>query len=166
LTRCEWLLTASLIGVLGVAAVARGQNPANVAVTFVVDARATLTLSTATLTFPNSDPDTVLQIPASQGPVAITAKGRTAPGNQIILSVLASDDFRSGMNVIPINALTWTASGAGFIGGTMSRTLAQRVALFNTCGVFAGTQTYALANSWTYATGSYGVTLTYTLSAP
>ena len=28
------------------------------------------------------------------------------------------------------------------------------------------TQTYALANSWAYATGSYGAVVTYTLTAP
>ena len=28
------------------------------------------------------------------------------------------------------------------------------------------TQTYALANSWAYATGSYAAVVTYTLTAP
>jgi hypothetical protein len=29
-----------------------------------------------------------------------------------------------------------------------------------------GTQTYSLANSWTYATGTYTAALTYTLTVP
>ena len=164
--RCGWLLVACL---LAVTADARAQKPrtANETVTFVVAAQANLTLSATTQTFPNADPDTVPQIPASQGPVTITTKGRTAPGNQIILSALASDDLRSGTNTILIGALTWTASGTGYVGGTMNRTTAQQVGLWSTSGNFGGTQTYLLANSWTYPTGNYGpVTLTYTLSAP
>jgi hypothetical protein len=165
LTRGGWLLMAF---VLIPAADTRAQNPrtANEAVTFVVAAQAKLTLSAATQTFLNADPDTVPQVLAFEGPVTITTKGRTAPSNQIILSVLASDDLRSGLNVIAISALTWTASGAGFVGGTMNKTIAQQVALWGSSGNFTGTQTYRFANAWTYATGSYGVTLTYTLSAP
>ena len=163
LTRGGWLLMACI---LAVTADTRAQTVRNEAVTFVVAAQAKLTLSGATQTFPNADPDTVPQVPASEGPLTITTKGRTAPGNQIILSVLASNDLQSGMNVIAIGALTWTTGGAGFVGGTMNKTVAQRVALFGSSGNFTGTQTYLFANSWTYATGSYGVTLTYTLSAP
>lgn len=164
LTRCGWLLVAVL---MAAAADTRAQTRTrNEAVTFVVAAQAKLTLSAATQTFPNSDPDTVPQVLASEGALTITTKGRTAPANQIILSVLASDDLRSGMNVIAISALTWTASGAGFVGGTMNKTIAQQVALWGSSGTFMGTQTYRFANAWTYATGSYGVTLTYTLSAP
>jgi hypothetical protein len=150
------------------AADTRAQNPkiANEAVTFVVAAQAKLTLSATTQTFPNSDPDTVPQVLASEGAVTITTKGRTAPGNQIILSVLASNDLQSGLNVIAISKLTWTGGGAGFVGGTMNKTVAQQVALFGSSGNFTGTQTYRFANAWTYAAGSYGVTLTYTLSAP
>jgi hypothetical protein len=164
-TGCGWLLMACL---LAVAADARAQNPLarNETVTFVVAAQAKLTLSATTQTFPNSDPDTVAQILATEGPVTITTKGRTAPGNQIILSVLASNDFQSGVNIIAIGTLTWTGSGSGYVGGTMNKSVAQQVGLWSHSGNFVGTQTYRFANSWTYATGSYGVTLTYTLSAP
>ena len=30
----------------------------------------------------------------------------------------------------------------------------------------SGTQTYTLDNSWSYNTGNYGTTVTYTLTAP
>jgi len=157
-----------MAALLAVTADTRAQNPVtqNEAVSFVVAAQAKLTLSVSTLTFPNADPDTVPQIQASEGPLTITAKGRAAPGDQIILSVQASDDFRSGMDVIAISTLTWTATGIGFVGGVMNKTTAQPVALWTNSGSFTGTQTYLFANSWTYATGSYNVTLTYTLSAP
>ena len=149
-TRGGWLLMAF---VLVAAADTRAQNPLarNEAVTFVAAAQARLTVSATTQTFPNSDPDTVPQVLASEGPLTITTKGRTAPGNQIILSVLASNDLQAGLNVIAISALTWTASGAGFVGGTMNKAVAQQVALFGSSGNFTGTQTYRFANAWTYA---------------
>ncbi len=165
LTRCGWLLTTLVVSATA-GARAQSSMPGSQSVTFVVTAQAKLTLSAATQTFPNADPDAVPQVPASEGPLTITAKGRTAPGSQMILSVIASNDLRSGMNVIPVSALTWTATGAGFGPGTMSSSIARRLAAWNSSGFFVGTQTYFFANSWTYATGSYGVTLTYTLSAP
>ena len=48
----------------------------------------------------------------------------------------------------------------------MSQTAAQRVASWVSSGSWTGTQTYGLLNSWTYATGTYSTTLTYTLTAP
>ena len=73
-----------------------------------------------------------------------------------------------GVGRIAINNLTWTASGAGVAAGTMSKTTAQwRSARWTGSGKHTGlTQTYALANSWAYATGSYGAVVTYTLTAP
>lgn len=164
LTRCGWLLMAAL---LAVAADTRAQNPLtqNEAVTFVVAAQAKLTLSLTTLTFPNADPDTVTTIQANEGPMTITASARFASG-QGILTVLASDDLRSGMNTILVSALKWTASGSGFVGGTMSNSAAQTVAAWNTSGSYTGIVTFTLDNSWSYAIGNYGTTLTYTLSTP
>ena len=46
------------------------------------------------------------------------------------------------------------------------RTTAQAVASWVSSGSWIGTQSYTLANAWTYATGTYSTTLTYTLSAP
>jgi hypothetical protein len=48
----------------------------------------------------------------------------------------------------------------------MSRTTAQAVGSWISSGSRTGTQSYTLANAWTYATGTYSTTLTYTLSAP
>ena len=69
---------------------------------------------------------------------------------------------------IAINNLTWTASGVGCRcgddeqddRGVVRRRGPDRAI---TLGL---TQTYALANSWAYATGSYGAVVTYTLTAP
>ena len=134
--------------------------------TVTVNAFAKLTLSASTLVFPDSDPDTIPEVRAAGGPVTITAKATTTIGSTVTLVVQAAGDLRSGLDAIPVTQLRWTATGAGFVPGTMSQTAAQRVASWVSSGSWTGTQTYGLLNSWTYATGTYSTTLTYTLTAP
>jgi hypothetical protein len=134
--------------------------------TATVSALAKLTLSSTTLAFPDADPDSVPSIPASGGPLTITAKARTTIGSTVTLVVVASDDLRSGLDVIPATQMRWTTSGTGFVSGTMSKTAAQTVASWVSSGAWTGTQSYTLTNAWTYATGTYSATLTYTLTAP
>ena len=58
-------------------------------------------------------------------------------------------------------------TGTNFTGSGVSNASAgQTVASFPGSGTATGTQSYTLDNSWTYATGNYLATLTYTLSAP
>ena len=125
---------------------------------------AQLTLSANSIAFPDASPDVMPQVPAA--PLTVTAKARATRNASIRLTVLASDNLRSGVNTIPVDALTWTASGPGFLPGTVSRTAAQTVGAWTGSGARIGTQTYQFRNLWTYATGTYTVTLTYTLSAP
>lgn len=134
--------------------------------TATVNALAKLTLSRATLAFPPDDPDTVLMIPASGGPLTITAKGRAAVGLVITLSVSANQDLQSGLDVIPISKISWTATGPGFTNGALSAEVAQPVASWTSSGSWVGAQTFRFANSWDYVPGTYSATLTYTLSAP
>ncbi len=130
-----------------------------------VPASVRLTLSVTSIAFPDANPDHVPSIPATAA-VGITARARSAPGASVVLSVIAGDDLRSGTDTIPASALSWTAAGDGFRGGTMSQTSAQTVAIWTSSGLWTGTQSYLLANSWDYPAGSYSATLTYTLSAP
>jgi hypothetical protein len=127
---------------------------------------ARLSLSSTTLTFPDADPDTVPIISGVPSPLTITAKARAGQGMTVTLTVRANNDLRSGVNTIPAGMISWTASGAGFVGGTLSSTAARTVASWAGSGVRTGTQTYAFQNRWTYPTGTYTLTMTYTLSAP
>src|SRR4051812_23765100 len=77
-----------------------------------VNGMARLTVSTAALTFPDADPDTVPSIQAVQGPITITAKARTTTNGTVALTLIASDQLRSGVNTIPSSNVTWTATGA------------------------------------------------------
>lgn len=127
---------------------------------------ARLSLSANGLTFPDADPDLVPQVPASGGPITITAKARAANNSLVTLTVQASDDLRSGIDVLPAALISWTGTGPGFVNGTLSRTTAQVVGTWIGPGVHTGTQAYRFENRWTHPSGIYSVTLVYTLSAP
>ena len=63
-------------------------------------------------------------------------------------------------------AITWTSTGAGFVAGTLSSTAPVTVGTWTGSGSRSGTQILMFQNLWTYASGTYTASLTYTLSAP
>jgi hypothetical protein len=138
----------------------------SVTINATVSAAAQLTVSTATLTFPSANPDGTPSISATEGVVNITAKARTGSAATVSLTLKADADLTSGSDTIPVSNITWTASGAGFVPGAMSASAQVNVASWTGSGNRTGTQTFALANSWAYAAGSYSATATYTLTAP
>ncbi|MEW5983524.1 MAG: hypothetical protein AB1806_14315 [Acidobacteriota bacterium] len=142
-----------------------GTTTGTVSVSVSVAAVAKLTLSGSTVSFPNADPDTVPSITASEGALTIATKARTATGGPVTLTVMAIGDLTSGANIIAASNVSWTATGAGFLPGTLSTAAAQVVGSWIGAGSRTGTQTYQLANSWAYATGTYSTTATYTLTA-
>jgi len=165
--RTKLFVLCIAIGVIAVVQPMRADTAtANVTVSATVSATAKLSVGVAALTFPNSDPDTTPSITATEGAVSITAKAKTSAGTNVTLTLLAASDLTSGTDTIAISNITWTASGTGFAAGTMNRTVAQTVATWANSGNRTGTQTFALANSWAYPTGSYSATATYTLTAP
>ena len=154
-----------LIAALAVADPAAAQSATS---TFSADLNgiAKLSLSSTTLAFPDADPDTVPLISAAGGAVTITAKARASLSATVTLTVVAADDLRSGLDTIPASALTWIAAGPGFVNGTVSRTTPQVVGSWTGSGIRTGTQTYRFQNSWNYRTGTYSVSLLYTLVSP
>ena len=129
--------------------------------------RLDLSLSTAVITFPSSDPDTVPVIPAA--PVQVTYRVRQNNNAPWSLTVLAAGDLISGPSRVDISNVTWVATPAPpFQNGTLSKTVAQRVAsgTGNVNPDTLGSITFRLANSWTYTTGTYMQTILFTLSAP
>lgn len=131
-----------------------------------VSSLAKLTLTSSTVSFPSANPDTTPLVAGVPASIGITARVRSTPGSTVVLSVLAQDDLRAVGATIPAGAIVWTASGNGYLPGTMSRTAAQPVAMWTRSGQWNGTQSYQLTNSWSYTVGSYSAQLTYTLSAP
>lgn len=164
ITRFLFLATAGVL--LATAAAQAANDTKTVTVSATVGASAKLTLSSATVSFADADPETVLSIPADAA-LDITAKARTARAGAVTLTVVASDDLKSGTDTIGAAAVTWASTGTGYTAtGTMNKTTAQSVGAWTGSGSYDGVQTYALANSWSYVTGSYTMTVTYTLTAP
>jgi hypothetical protein len=97
--------------------------------------------------------------------VSITAKMRATPGATVTLTLIASDYLRSGVTVLPASHITWTATGTGFTGGTVDRLVPRLVATWVGSGVQAGSQSFRFRNLWSHPSGTYTLTLLYTLTS-
>ena len=120
---------------------------------------------TGDIRFPGPGSGHVLSIPANAA-VSVQARARVAPTQALVVTVAADDThFDETTDTIPVTALTWTATGTNFVNGTMGNT-AVNVAQWTGPSNQTGTQSYTLANSWSYAPGTHVVTLPYTLATP
>jgi hypothetical protein len=167
MTKAVWSAAAAAATVLFVASpvFAASTDTKTLNVSATVNARAKLTLSAGSISFGDADPDTTATITQAT-PLTVDVKTRTAAASNVTLTVLADGDLMSGSDPIAINNLTWT-TGAGLSAGTMSSTAAVSLGSWTGSGNHTGmTQTYSLANSWTYAVGNYTAIVTYTLTAP
>jgi hypothetical protein len=131
-----------------------------------VSSTAKLTLGAASISFANADPDITASIPSVPASVSVDAKAKTTGSGSVTLTVATGGDLISGTDHILISNVTWTAAAdPGLVGGTMSTT-PQSAGSWTGSGSRSGTFSYALANSWAYATGNYTSTATYTLACP
>ena len=138
---------------------------ASIAVTANVNAKAKWTLGLAAITFADADPD--LTPLYTSAPVSVDVKARTTSTGNVVLTVLASGDLVSGGNSIPVTTLTWAATGTGLTASGANNSLAaQTLGQWTGSGNPTGSHTLSLPNLWSYNTGTYTVTLNYTLTAP
>jgi hypothetical protein len=72
----------------------------------------------------------------------------------------------SGADVIAAGNISWTASGPGLNGGTLSDVTPQPVAGWAASGTYTGSLAFFLNNLWAYAPGNYSGSVTFTLTAP
>jgi hypothetical protein len=159
---CEPLLIAWL---LGQPALTGPQSvPATLSVNVASQAR--ISFSSTTLVFGDADPDSVPLVPGSPSTITVTAKARTMRNAQVVLTVQATDDLRSGVNTLPASLITWSGSGDGFVSGVLSQASAQLVAAWTGSGIRTGAQSFAFQNSWTHPPGTYSATFVYTVSMP
>ena len=126
----------------------------------------TLTILDTTLSFADADPDLQPSIVGNPDPVRIRVRVRLNWGKNWRLSVLAAGDLSPS---IPISNISWTVTPQPpFVNGTMSRLVAQTAAqgVGNVNPARTGSFTFRLSNLWSYNTGSFSQTVTFTLSAP
>jgi hypothetical protein len=163
-TKSLVLLAAGAVLIAGNTAFA-ATDTKTVTVGATVNATAKLTLGSATVSFPDADPDTTPIISAAA--LTVAAKVKTVAGGAVSLTVLASDDLKNAAgDVILASKVGWSVGGDGFVGGTMNKTTAQNLGSWSGSGNNSGTQTYTLTNDWAYPVGSYTMTVTYTLTTP
>jgi hypothetical protein len=124
---------------------------------------AQLTITPASVNFRNS---VAPLIPAQENPVSVTANAQIDDQSTAVLSVFAGDDLVSGADKISIDKVSWTATGDGFVAGTMKKNVSVTAGSWQGPGEHVGTFSFFLANSWSYATGNYSQTVIYTLTAP
>ena len=138
---------------------------ASVTVSATVSPKAKLTVGAASVTFNDADPDVTPLLTATL-PLSLNVRARTAAASNVTLTVQSGGDLTNAdSETIPIANLTWTATGTGYAAGTMG-TAASSLGSWTGGGNELGAQTYRLVNSWTYRTGTYTATITYTLTAP
>jgi hypothetical protein len=133
--------------------------------TITIASRVSLTLGMGTINFPAAHPDLVPSVPANENPVTVTISVHASSSAIVTLTCLAGGDLVSGSNTISAGAVSWTATGTGFLSGTMSRTSAQPAGQWTGLGTRSGTFSFRLANSWNYAVGAYSTSVVYTLTA-
>jgi len=125
---------------------------------------ARITIGSATVAFPSSDPDAVPSVAASENPVSVGVRVNGSPGASQ-LTVAAGGDLVSGSAAIPISKVTWTAAGTGFTSGRLSSGQPQFVGQWFGKVDVTGQLRFWLENSWSYAAGNYSQNLVYTLIA-
>jgi hypothetical protein len=158
------LILSACFLILLLAGTARGATDVkNLTINAQVDAVAILTLGVTDIHFPATTPPT--QFVATENAVSVDCQV-LIDASAATLTVICDGPLTSGSNTIAINNVTWTATGAGYQGGTMSDTVAQQAGTWSSSGDYSGTFSFFLANSWSYATGTYIAIATYTLTAP
>lgn len=123
-----------------------------------------LTIS-GSVSFPDANPDLVPLV--GPGTVRIDVRALGAPGNPWTLSVIGDSDLLSGPDLIPISAVSFTATPSPtFTGGRLSVAMPVLCGAGLTHATTAATFQFYLDNSWTYPEGNYIGTATFTLAVP
>jgi hypothetical protein len=141
-------------------------NPEGLSLTYQIPSLAKLTITPSTINFPDADPSLFAQVPASENPVTIAVKFRKTPNAPAVTLVCTGGPLTSGASSIAAGNIRWTATGTGFTAGQLSSTTPQTVGSWNATDSYTGYLTFQLDNLWSYATGTYGGSILYTLTAP
>jgi hypothetical protein len=135
-----------------------------------ISSTAVLSITATTITFANGTPGTPTN--AAENGTVVTAVLRTGSATPATLYVLPTDlTDGTPADTIAASDISSTATntaGTFFLAGPVTWTKVGSGALVGTgqSGSFAGTFSWTLANSFTYATGAYAGSAVYTLTAP
>ena len=160
-----YLVSFSLAtAIITLAANVEAANPQAFTTNYNLAARATLTVTPSIINFPDFDPTAVPLVPATSNPIMVTVKVRKDPTINATL-VCQGGPLISGTDSIDSANITWTASGTGFINGTLNAA-AVTVGTWTASGNYSGSLSFYLNNLWTYNVGNYSGDILYILTAP
>lgn len=166
----------NFIAILGLAVILTGglfaDTTKDVTMTVTLNAWYDLSVGAATVTFTDVQPTVsatpgTQSISANEGPVSVRAFAVIKSSDTLKLNVAAATDLADGGTTIGIGAISWTATGSGYAGGTMAKTAVE-------AGSWTGSILHWHEGAFTFkflrdyttqAPGSYSATATYTLSA-
>ena len=139
-------------------------SSANVAVSAVILPESSL--SATNIDLPDSSRGRNSKSAVTRNRTSVSANVRSGSTSPATLTVVASDESGAGLSV-PVKATVSNSSGNFFPAGpvTWSKTVGVTVGT-GPSGDYAGTFSWALDNSWNYATGTYTATALYTLTSP
>lgn len=147
------VLTVVLVAVLGsqACAVVGVQATADLQMNVYVQPAAYITLTPSAVNFYPTDPS--VSTPGDN-PVVCTVRVFQSTAGTSTVTAQADGDLIGSTGMIPCRNVTWTATGAGFVGGFMCYTTPQPVASFTGPGTRSGTLNFSLA-AGDYAVDSY-----------
>jgi hypothetical protein len=147
---------------------AQGPPSRNLTVNAAVSSRYKLEMSSNTVTFTRvANPQSAPVIPQNETAITVIVKATTSRSlalpqtfNLRIQAVGTLVDSSSG-TTIPISAITWTATGSGFVTlGTLSAATAQLVGTWNASGSYSGTIKFSFQDNANYPPGTYSLVVT------
>jgi hypothetical protein len=165
----------SLVAAFGLLGLASGllftQTTANLTVNASVSSRFKLELSSNNVTFTRvANPMGEPVIPQNEVPIQVTVKATTSrfliwpqSYNLRIQAVGQLIDSSTGAT-IPVEAVSWTASGSGFVSsGTLAADSEILLGTWSTSGNSQGTISFSFKDNPNYAPGVYRLTVTFSL---
>ncbi|MCX6565631.1 MAG: hypothetical protein NTW38_04295 [Candidatus Aminicenantes bacterium] len=133
-----------------------------------VSSRYKLEMTSNNVTFTRiANPQTAPVISQNESPITVTVKATTSRSltlpqtfNLRVQAVGTLKDSSTGAT-IPISAITWTATGSGFVtSGTLSSSANQLLGTWNASGTYTGTIKFSFQDNANYAPGTYSLVVT------
>ncbi len=162
----------TVFGLLGLAAgLLTAQTTANLAVNATIGSRFKLELNSNTVTFtrvanPMGEPS-ILQ---NEAPIQVTVKATTSrfllwpQSFHLRLQAIGQLIDSSTGATIPVEAITWSASGSGFVtSGTLTAGSDLLLGTWDSSGSYLGTIRFAFKDNPNYAPGVYRLTVTFSV---
>ncbi len=158
-------LLSVLVGVLGAAGLAWGvEDHQTLQLVARIQPRVALSLDQSQLTFAGSEDQAL--IPAQEGAVQVTARGRAGASRPLTLTMQAASDLEGAAGSIPIQQVSWLARGGAAATGFLSRTEPQLIGRWAAGGVYTAQLQFSLRNNGSFLPGDYAAAVNFTLSSP